>query len=52
MVFILFNSDMIRVMFVKFCWDIYFKIIKVFIEIFSVKVKNSDKRVLFLVICF
>ena len=47
----LLNSDTVRVMFVKLCRDIYSKIIKAFTEISSAKVKNSDKRASFSVIC-
>ena len=51
MVSTLLNSDTIRVMLVKLCRDIYSKIIKAFTEISSAKVKNSDKRASFSVIC-
>lgn len=45
------NSDTVRVMFVKLCRDIYSNIIKDFTEISSAKVKNSDQRASFSVIC-
>ena len=47
----LLNSDTVKEMFVKFCRDIYSKIIKAFTEISSAKVKKSDKRASFSVIC-
>jgi len=51
MVSTLLNSDTVKEMFVKFCRDIYSKIIKAFTEISSAKVKKSDKRASFSVIC-
>ena len=52
MVSTLLNSDTVKEMFVEFCRDIYSKIIKAFTEISSAKVKNSEKRASFSVICF